>query len=93
LINRCGLISKTCDALKLLGSVIRQISMDDRIRTAARELRRATEAILQACIARDDLNLRRARTWAASVREELRAELWAAALMRPMLPAGASSQQ
>jgi hypothetical protein len=73
--------------VKLLRAVIRQIRMDERIRTAAGELEKATAAVMRACVAREDLELRRARAWAAAAREELRVELWMAALPRPRLVA------
>ena len=58
--------------------------MSDRVRAAASELRVATQAVVRACIARKDQDLRRARAWAEQARDELRAELWAAAVMQPV---------
>jgi hypothetical protein len=58
--------------------------MSDRIVAAAWELRVATQAVVRACIARRDQDLQRARDWAEAARDELRAEVWAAAVMQPV---------
>ncbi|HEX4386144.1 MAG TPA: hypothetical protein VH083_24465 [Myxococcales bacterium] len=61
--------------------------MSSRIPEAAQELKLATAAVVRACIAHKQQELQRAREWAASAREELRAELWAAAVIQPVAAA------
>jgi hypothetical protein len=76
--------------VKLFGRLVRQSFMSDRIVAAAWELRVATEAVVRACIDRKNLDLQRARDWAEAARDELRAEVWAAAVMQPV--AGLASE-
>ena len=88
-----ALISRTWRALETFVGGVRQIGMDDRIQTAAQELRQATEAVLKACIAHQDLDLRRAQAWAAIARAELRFELCAAAFVQPWIPLAESARR
>jgi hypothetical protein len=67
--------------------------MSDRIDAAAWELRMATQAVVRACIARKDLDLQRARDWAEEARDELRAELWAAAVLQPVAGLAAEARR
>jgi hypothetical protein len=47
----------------------------------------ATAAVVRARIARQDDDLQRACDWLTSAREELCAELWAAAVLQPVAAA------